>query len=497
MASTRCAISSCARCRSGRTAATATRRSSTASTPISPTISAIWRSARCRWWRKPSAECCRSRASSRPEDKAILAAADGMMAAAREHMKTQQLHQVLNAVWSVVADANRYFASEAPWAQGQDRSAAAGHDPVCDGGGDPPGRDPGAAGDAGLVRLSCSICWPCRRASAASRRWKAASASRPARNCRRRTACSRAMSSRKRNRRSPKGKAGRAARRKGLTMLVDSHCHLDFPDFAAELDAVVERARAAGIGRMVTISTRVKKFPQVLAVAEKFPDIFCSVGTHPHNAHEELDIDAAATGGADASIRKSSRSARPGSTITTTRARATRRSRAFASTSPRRARPACRWSFIRARPTPTWPHSDRRNGKGAFPAVLHCYTGGRELAFKAMELGPLYRLHRHPDFQERPGPARHRQGSAGRPHSGRNGFALSGAAALSRQTQRAVLRGEDRQDAGADARRVRGRDRAPDHREFLPAVHQGAAPAMIPKREPVSERSCATKTDAA
>jgi methionyl-tRNA synthetase len=51
-----------------------------------------------------------------PEDKVILAAADGMIATAREHMKTQQLHQVLNAVWSVVADANRYFASQAPWA---------------------------------------------------------------------------------------------------------------------------------------------------------------------------------------------------------------------------------------------------------------------------------------------------------------------------------------------------------------------------------------------
>jgi methionyl-tRNA synthetase len=50
-------------------------------------------------------------------DKTILASADGMIGIAREHMKTQQLHQVLNAVWSVVADANRYFASEAPWAQ--------------------------------------------------------------------------------------------------------------------------------------------------------------------------------------------------------------------------------------------------------------------------------------------------------------------------------------------------------------------------------------------
>jgi methionyl-tRNA synthetase len=49
-------------------------------------------------------------------DKTILAAADGMIGAAREHMKTQQLHQALNAVWAVVADANRYFASEAPWA---------------------------------------------------------------------------------------------------------------------------------------------------------------------------------------------------------------------------------------------------------------------------------------------------------------------------------------------------------------------------------------------
>jgi methionyl-tRNA synthetase len=49
-------------------------------------------------------------------DKTILAAADGMIGIAREHMKTQQLHQILNAIWAVVADANRYFASEAPWA---------------------------------------------------------------------------------------------------------------------------------------------------------------------------------------------------------------------------------------------------------------------------------------------------------------------------------------------------------------------------------------------
>lgn len=73
-------------------------------------------------------------------------------------------------------------------------------------------------------------------------------------------------------------------------MLVDSHCHLDFPDFAEELDAVVQRARDAGVGRMVTICTRVRQFEQVRAVAERFDDIYCSVGTHPHNADEELDV---------------------------------------------------------------------------------------------------------------------------------------------------------------------------------------------------------------
>ncbi|MGC1448283.1 MAG: TatD family hydrolase, partial [Xanthobacteraceae bacterium] len=76
-------------------------------------------------------------------------------------------------------------------------------------------------------------------------------------------------------------------------MLVDSHCHLDFPDFANELDAVVARARAAGIERMVTISTRVKRFNDLLAITERFPAVYCSVGTHPHNAHEELDVTVA------------------------------------------------------------------------------------------------------------------------------------------------------------------------------------------------------------
>ena len=73
-------------------------------------------------------------------------------------------------------------------------------------------------------------------------------------------------------------------------MLVDSHCHLDFPDFADELDDVVTRAGDAGIGHMLTICTHVSKFPQVLEVAERYDNIFCTVGIHPHNALNEDDV---------------------------------------------------------------------------------------------------------------------------------------------------------------------------------------------------------------
>jgi TatD DNase family protein len=72
--------------------------------------------------------------------------------------------------------------------------------------------------------------------------------------------------------------------------LVDSHCHLDFPEFAAELDAVVARAREAGVGRLLTICTRLSKFHEVLGVAERFDRMFCSVGVHPHEAAHEPDI---------------------------------------------------------------------------------------------------------------------------------------------------------------------------------------------------------------
>jgi TatD DNase family protein len=170
-------------------------------------------------------------------------------------------------------------------------------------------------------------------------------------------------------------------------MLVDSHCHLDFPDFADELDAVVERARAAGIGRIVTISTRVKRHDQVLAIAERFADVFCSVGTHPHHAQEELDL-----------------------TVNDLVAR-TRHPRVVAigeagldyhyHYSPVAAQEqGFRRHIAAAREAglPLVIHSrdadadmarilEEETGKGAFAAVLHCFTGGRDLAERAIALG--------------------------------------------------------------------------------------------------------------
>ncbi len=170
-------------------------------------------------------------------------------------------------------------------------------------------------------------------------------------------------------------------------MLIDSHCHLDFPDFADELDAVVARARAAGIARLVTISTRVHRHADLIAISERFADIYASVGTHPHYAHEESEITAAdlvarthhpkvvaiGEAGLDYHYDRSPRDAQE---------------RGF------------RTHIAAARETglPLVIHSrnadadtarilEEETGQGTFPAVLHCFTGGPDLARRAVALG--------------------------------------------------------------------------------------------------------------
>jgi TatD DNase family protein len=170
-------------------------------------------------------------------------------------------------------------------------------------------------------------------------------------------------------------------------MLVDSHCHLDFPDFAEERDAVVARAEAAGVGMMVTISTRVRRFESVLAVAEAYGNVFCSVGTHPHNAGEETDVTT------EELIRLSSHP----KVVAIGEAGLDY----FYDRSPRDVQAAVfRRHIAAARETglPLVIHSrdadadmeailrDER-GKGAFPFILHCFSSGEALAKAGVELG--------------------------------------------------------------------------------------------------------------
>ena len=71
-------------------------------------------------------------------------------------------------------------------------------------------------------------------------------------------------------------------------MFIDSHCHLDFSDFAEDgLENIVQRADAVNVKQMVTICTRISKFPQIRAIAEQFDNIYCTIGTHPHSAGDD------------------------------------------------------------------------------------------------------------------------------------------------------------------------------------------------------------------
>ena len=75
-----------------------------------------------------------------------------------------------------------------------------------------------------------------------------------------------------------------------MSGLVDSHCHLDFPSLQNDLEGVIERAAEAGVGTIVTICTRVEQFPTILEIAERFENIYCSVGLHPHDAAQEQNL---------------------------------------------------------------------------------------------------------------------------------------------------------------------------------------------------------------
>jgi TatD DNase family protein len=167
-------------------------------------------------------------------------------------------------------------------------------------------------------------------------------------------------------------------------MLVDSHCHLDFPEFAPERDAVVERARAVGVHVMQTICTRLSRAAEVAALAAAYDGVWCSVGVHPHNvAEEEVSPEAlvAACGGKVIGLGET------GLDYYYDHAPRGRQAEAF------RAHVAA----ARATGLPLIVHSRdadddtvailKGEGGGAVTGVIHCFTSDRAMARACLDLG--------------------------------------------------------------------------------------------------------------
>lgn len=170
-------------------------------------------------------------------------------------------------------------------------------------------------------------------------------------------------------------------------MLVDSHCHLDFPDFAPDRADVLARARNAGVGVMVTIGTRLSKFPEVLAIAESAPQIYCTVGVHPHEAEKEGVgdpsplLDAAkhpkvvgiGETGLDYYYKHSAPEAQE------------RSFRAHIAAARESGLPLV--VHARDADTDTMRILGEEHAKGPYPGVIHCFTASRALAEHCVGLG--------------------------------------------------------------------------------------------------------------
>ncbi|WP_259779816.1 TatD family hydrolase [Aestuariispira ectoiniformans] len=171
-------------------------------------------------------------------------------------------------------------------------------------------------------------------------------------------------------------------------MLVDSHCHLDYlEDKGEDLDELVTRAGDAGVGTLVTISTKVSQFDKIRNIAERFDNVFCTVGVHPHEAENEPDVTAEQL----IELAQHPKVVGIGETGLDY----------FYEHSPREKQKTSFRAHIeaaRATQLPLIVHTREAEvdtieilheeySKGAFPGLIHCFTSSRELAEKSMEIG--------------------------------------------------------------------------------------------------------------
>ncbi len=170
-------------------------------------------------------------------------------------------------------------------------------------------------------------------------------------------------------------------------MLIDSHCHLDFPELTTDESGVLARARTAGVGGMLTIGTRLDQFERVRAIAERHDNVWCSVGVHPHEAKEEGQrtpdrlIEAArhpkvvgiGETGLDFFYEHSPRAEQAESF------------RAHIAASRETGLPLI--VHTRDADAETGDILEDEYAKGAFPGLIHCFSSGRAVAERALALG--------------------------------------------------------------------------------------------------------------
>ena len=169
--------------------------------------------------------------------------------------------------------------------------------------------------------------------------------------------------------------------------LVDSHCHLDFPELAGDAAGVVARARNAGVGHMLTIGTKITKFDGVLAMAEKFANVSCSVGIHPHEAGVEPAMDVAklrALAG-HAKVVAFGETGLDYYYEHSPRADQERSFRVHLAAAREEGIPVI--VHTRDADAETAAILADEMGRGAFTGVIHCFSSGPELAEKALEMG--------------------------------------------------------------------------------------------------------------
>jgi len=170
-------------------------------------------------------------------------------------------------------------------------------------------------------------------------------------------------------------------------MFVDSHCHLNYKGLIEDQPAVLDRARAAGVSAMLNISTRSSEWDAVLATAEGHADVMASVGIHPHEAdlHPDVETETLVARAAHSKVIGIGETGLDYYYDKSDRDRQRQSFRSHIAAARETGLPLI--VHTRHAEDDTWQILDEEMGKGAYPALIHCFTASQDFANKVLGLG--------------------------------------------------------------------------------------------------------------